>query len=88
VDDTDRIVTDIDPHSKEYLDDRHARWAELRRGPASFSPRDGGFRVIPDDRVDRGATTFYEVNPELTGVITMPATFTPGHATGPAEPPF
>ena len=42
----------------------------------------------PDYRVDRAATTFYEGNPALTGVITMPATFTPGRAAGPGEAPF
>jgi cytochrome P450 len=43
---------------------------------------------IPDYRVDRAATTFYEGNPALNGVITMPATFTPGGAAGPSEAPF
>ncbi|MHB1712252.1 MAG: cytochrome P450 [Acidimicrobiales bacterium] len=43
---------------------------------------------IPDYRVDRGATRFYEGNPELTGVVTMPATFTPGNPAGPSERPF
>lgn len=43
---------------------------------------------IPDYRIDREATRFYEGNPELTGVVTMPATFGPGAATGPQERPF
>jgi cytochrome P450 len=43
---------------------------------------------MPDYRVDRAATRFYSGNPTLTGVVTMPATFTPGRVTGPAEPPF
>ncbi|HEY7916484.1 MAG TPA: hypothetical protein VIC86_05825 [Acidimicrobiales bacterium] len=45
-------------------------------------------------REDRGpwtrlaAATFYEGNPAVTGVITMPATFTPGRADAPGEAPF
>jgi cytochrome P450 len=43
---------------------------------------------LPDYAVDRGATRFYAGNPELNGVVTMPATFTPGPRVGPAERPF
>jgi cytochrome P450 len=43
---------------------------------------------IPDYRVDREATRFYEGNPELNGVVRMPATFTPGAVQGPAQRPF
>jgi cytochrome P450 len=43
---------------------------------------------IPDYQVDRDATRFYEANPELAGVVQMPATFTPGPRTGPQERPF
>jgi cytochrome P450 len=43
---------------------------------------------LPDYAVDRGATQFYAGNPELNGVVRMPATFTPGPRTGPAEQPF
>jgi cytochrome P450 len=43
---------------------------------------------IPDYRIDRAATQFYDGNPELNGVVRMPATFTPGERTGPAERPF
>ncbi|HET9555666.1 MAG TPA: cytochrome P450, partial [Actinomycetota bacterium] len=43
---------------------------------------------MPDCRVDREATRFYAGNPELNGVVTMPATFTPGARAGPAERPF
>jgi cytochrome P450 len=43
---------------------------------------------IPDYRVDRGATRFYATNPELNGIVTMPASFTPGPRLGPAERPF
>jgi cytochrome P450 len=43
---------------------------------------------IPDYRVDREATRFYQGNPELTGLVRMPVTFTPGRRTGPAERPF
>ncbi len=45
-------------------------------------------RRMPDYRVDRGATRFYEGNPMLAGVVNMPATFTPGPRQGPAERPF
>jgi cytochrome P450 len=43
---------------------------------------------IPDYAVDRAATRFYAGNPELNGVVTMPATFTPGPRLGPAARPF
>jgi cytochrome P450 len=44
-------------------------------------------RRIPDYRVDRAATRFYQGNPELFGVVEMPVTFPPGAATG-VGPPF
>jgi cytochrome P450 len=43
---------------------------------------------IPDYEVDRAATRFYDGNPELNGVVRMPATFTPGERAGPADRPF
>jgi cytochrome P450 len=43
---------------------------------------------VPDYRIDRDATEFYKGNPELNGVVSMPATFTPGPRKGPAERPF
>jgi cytochrome P450 len=45
-------------------------------------------RRLPDYRVDAAATRFYDLNPELAGVVTMPATFTPGPVAGPPSPPF
>jgi cytochrome P450 len=41
---------------------------------------------ISDYEVDRGATQFYQGNPELFGVVEMPVTFTPGRAVGVARP--
>jgi hypothetical protein len=38
--------------------------------------------------VDREQTRFYEGNPELNGVVRMPATFTPGPVVGPRQRPF
>ncbi|HET6772599.1 MAG TPA: cytochrome P450 [Acidimicrobiales bacterium] len=43
---------------------------------------------LPDYAVDREATRFYAGNPELNGVVTMPATFTPGPRIGPRQRPF
>jgi cytochrome P450 len=43
-------------------------------------------RRIPDYRIDREATSFYRGNPELTGVVSMPATFTPGPKAGVPRP--
>jgi cytochrome P450 len=43
---------------------------------------------LPDYRVDRAATQFYAGNPELNGIVRMPATFTPGPVAGPSERPF
>jgi cytochrome P450 len=43
---------------------------------------------LSDYRVDRAATRFYSGNATLTGVVTMPATFTPGPVKGPRERPF
>ena len=48
----------------------------------------GVLRRMPDYRVDRGATRFYEGNPMLAGVVSMPASFTPGERVGPPERPF
>jgi hypothetical protein len=45
-------------------------------------------RRIPDYRVDESATRFYEGNPMLVGVVSMPATFTPAVRVGPSERPF
>ena len=45
-------------------------------------------RRMPDYRVDREATRFYSGNPTLTGIVRMPATFTPGRREGPPERPF
>ncbi len=41
---------------------------------------------IPDYRVQRDATQFYQGNPELYGVVKMPVTFTPGQPVGVAAP--
>jgi cytochrome P450 len=43
---------------------------------------------VPDYRVDRAATEFYKGNPELNGVVRMPARFTPGARKGPDRRPF
>lgn len=43
---------------------------------------------IPDYEVDVAATQLYAGNPELNGVVRMPATFTPGPRLGPAARPF
>jgi cytochrome P450 len=42
---------------------------------------------IPDYRVDRENTRFYQGNPELYGVVKMPVTFTPAERIG-VERPF
>jgi len=42
---------------------------------------------IPDYEVDRDAVRFYQGNPELTGVVALPARFTPGKVDG-LERPF
>jgi cytochrome P450 len=43
---------------------------------------------IPDYRVDHEATRFYAGNPELNGLVKLPATFTPGPRLGPLHRPF
>lgn len=43
---------------------------------------------LPDYAVDRAATRFYAGNPELNGVVALPATFTPGPRLGPRARPF
>lgn len=43
---------------------------------------------IPDYRVDHSATRFYEGNPMLVGVVSMPGTFTPSDRRGSTERPF
>ncbi|MHB1488116.1 MAG: cytochrome P450 [Acidimicrobiales bacterium] len=43
---------------------------------------------LPDYRIDRAATRFYSGNPMLTGIVSMPATFTPGRRQGSPGRPF
>jgi cytochrome P450 len=43
---------------------------------------------IPDYTVDHAATRFYAGNPELNGLVKLPATFTPGPRLGPTQRPF
>lgn len=41
-----RPTVDFDHHSKEFHQNRHAEWAELRTCPVAFNPRFGGFWVV------------------------------------------
>jgi cytochrome P450 len=41
---------------------------------------------LPDYRIDQAATTFYQGNPLLAGVVSMPVAFTPGPVIGVARP--
>jgi cytochrome P450 len=41
---------------------------------------------IPDYRVDRDRTRFYQGNPELYGVVSMPVAFTPGPTVDAGQP--
>ena len=41
---------------------------------------------IPDYVVEHEGTTYYQGNPKLYGVVTMPVTFTPGHPLGVDRP--
>jgi cytochrome P450 len=43
---------------------------------------------LPGYTVDRAATQHYATNPELAGIVRMPATFTPGPRIGPTQVPF
>lgn len=43
---------------------------------------------LPDYRIDPDAVQRYSGNPTLTGLVSLPATFTPGHKVGPHERPF
>ena len=43
---------------------------------------------IPDYAVNHDSTRFYAGNPELNGVVNLPATFTPGPRLGPLQRPF
>lgn len=45
-------------------------------------------RRLPDYRVDASAVRHYSGNPTLTGLVSLPATFTPGVKAGPDERPF
>jgi cytochrome P450 len=42
----DRATVDFDHHSREFHEDRHARWAELRRCPVAYNTNYGGFWVV------------------------------------------
>ena len=41
---------------------------------------------VPDYVVDHKGTTYYQGNPKLHGVVTMPVTFTPGQPRGVDRP--
>jgi cytochrome P450 len=43
---------------------------------------------LPDYEIDVDATRFYERNPTLAGVVSMPCTFTPGERRGSGDRPF
>jgi cytochrome P450 len=43
---------------------------------------------LPDYELDLDATRFYEGNPTLAGVVSMPSTFTPGPRKGTGRRPF
>jgi cytochrome P450 len=67
----DRATVDFDHHDREFHEDRHARWAELRRCPVAYNPNYGGFWVVSgyDEvaTVSRDAETFtsrYTTEPE------------------------
>jgi cytochrome P450 len=58
----DRATVDFDHHDREFHEERHARWAELRRCPVAYNPNYGGFWVVSgyDEvaTVSRDAETF------------------------------
>jgi cytochrome P450 len=58
----DRAKVDFDHHSREFHQNRHARWAELRRCPVAYNANYGGFWVVSgyDEvaTVSRDAETF------------------------------
>jgi cytochrome P450 len=43
---------------------------------------------IPDYEIDHSATVLYDGNPNLHGVVRLPARFTPGPVVDTGEPPF
>ncbi|HEY3140656.1 MAG TPA: cytochrome P450 [Acidimicrobiales bacterium] len=74
---TDRVTVDFDHHSREFHEERHERWAELRRCPVAHNPRYGGFWVVSgyDEvaTVARDAETFSsrhlsEPDPDTDGI--------------------
>ncbi|HET6833701.1 MAG TPA: cytochrome P450 [Acidimicrobiales bacterium] len=42
----DRATVDFDHHNREFHEDRHARWAELRQCPVAYNANYGGFWVV------------------------------------------
>jgi cytochrome P450 len=58
----DRATVDFDHHNREFHQDRHARWAELRRCPVAYNVNYGGFWVVSGygevAAVSRDAETF------------------------------
>lgn len=43
---------------------------------------------MPDYEIDPDSTRFYQGNPVMAGVVSMPVSFTPGPQRGPGERPF
>jgi cytochrome P450 len=58
----DRATVDFDHHDRDFHEERHARWAELRRCPVAYNTNYGGFWVVSgyDEvaTVSRDAETF------------------------------
>ena len=80
---TDDAMVDFDHHSDEFFDNRHEKWADLRKCPVAHNSHYGGFWIVSgyDEvaAVSRDGATFtskYEENSpdgiEYIGIMGVP----------------
>jgi cytochrome P450 len=85
----DEVVLDRSPNSHLAFGVGPHRCIGMHLARTLYQVMVGGvLRRLPDYRVDREVTRFYQGNPMLAGVVSMPAEFTPGPRVGPATRPF
>jgi cytochrome P450 len=85
----DEVLVDraVNPHLAFGVGGHRCIGAHLARAEAEVMVGDVLGR-LPDYEVDEGAFRPYPGNVVMTGVVSMPVTFSPGERVGPSAPPF
>ena len=85
----DEILIDraVNPHLAFGVGGHRCIGAHLARAEAEVMLREVIVR-LPDFELDEAAFRPYPGNLVMTGVVSMPATFTPGEPIGPRDQPF